>query len=142
MLGSVLLFQLLTQVLEFALVSAMAAEPITDEASYFAARNRPAVLAARVGYTAVAALLSGYMAAKIVEAYEMRHAMVAAGLVTALLISEFTVSEYARFTPVWMRALLILLAGPVMLAGAWVRATAAKADPPPIPPAADEGVQS
>ena len=132
-LGGFVLFQVLTQLLETTLVAVAAAEPIADETAYFAVRNRPALLAARIAYTSVAALLSGYMAAKIAMSSPVRHAMAAAAVVMALLAWEFTGSDYARVTPMWMRIVLIAMTGPMMLAGGWIRASAEELHDPPTP---------
>ena len=42
------------------------------------------------------------------------------------LIWSFTVGEYAAYTPVWTRIALVVLTGPAMVAGAAVRARAAR----------------
>ncbi len=42
------------------------------------------------------------------------------------LIWSFTVGEYAAYTPVWTRIALVALTGPAMVAGAAVRARAAR----------------
>ena len=112
--------------LEFTLVSAAAGGAITDLAGYFEVRNRPAILAAKLVYNSVAAILGGYMTARIAGSREMLHAGVAAAVQTFALIWGFTVGEYAAFTPVWMRVALVLLTGPAMLVGASVRAKAAR----------------
>jgi hypothetical protein len=99
---------------------------------YFAARNEPGMLAAKLVYNTVAGLLGGYMTAKIAGFQEMKHAGAAAAVQTAALIWGFTMSEYAAFTPAWMRIALILITGPAMMVGASVRAHAARiADNPP-----------
>jgi hypothetical protein len=93
---------------------------------YFQVRNRPSILAAGVVYNSIAAVLGGYVVAKIAGVEEMAHARVAAIVQTAALIYGFTVGEYAHFTPVWMRVVLVGLMGPAMLAGASIRARAAR----------------
>jgi hypothetical protein len=123
-LGGILLISLLVEPLEFTLVGAIAGGPVTDIEGYFAVRNRPGFLAAKVVYNTAAALLGGYMVAKIAGHAEMWHAGVAAALQTAALIWGATASEYAPFTPVWMWVVLTLLTGPAMLAGGAVRTRA------------------
>lgn len=124
-LGGVALISLIVEPLEFSLVNAMADEPIADMDAYFRVRNEPAILAAKVVYNTLAAVLGGYITAKIAGVEEMKHAGVAALAQTAALIWGFTVGEYASFTPPWIRVTLVLVTGPAMMAGAKIRATAA-----------------
>jgi hypothetical protein len=56
----------------------------------------------------------------------MKHGALAAAVQTTALIWGFTAGEFASFTPVWMRIALVVVTGPAMLAGAWVRAQAAQ----------------
>lgn len=133
MLGGIGLVSLVTEALEFTLVRAVAGGPIPDMTAYFVVRNRPAILAAKLVYTSLAALLGGYMTAKVAASREMTHAVVAAVIQTVALVWGFTASEYAPFTPVWMRVALVLLTGPAMVVGGAVRATAgAAAGEPPV----------
>ena len=125
-LGGIGLVSLVTQLLEFTLVGAAAGGQLTDMAHYFEVRNRPSILAAGLVYNTVAAVLGGYVTAKIAGQHEMAHARIAALVLTASLIYGFTAGEYARFTPGWMRVALIMLTGPAMLAGAMVRERAAR----------------
>ena len=124
-LGSIGLTSLVSEALEFTLVTAAAGGAIADLAGYFEVRNRPAILAAKLVYNSVAAILGGYITAKVAGSREMLHAGAAAALQTFALIWGFTMGEYAAFTPVWMRVALVLLTGPAMLVGASVRAKAA-----------------
>lgn len=123
-LGGVLLISVVVEVLEFTLVNARAGGAIRDMPGYFAVRNQPMMLAAKLGYNTFAAVLGGYMTAKVAGHQEMLHGVVAALLQTAALIWGFTAGEYAAFTPVWMRVALVLLTGPAMMAGALIRARA------------------
>lgn len=123
-LGGLGLTSVLGEVLEFALVSAAAGGPIADLSGYFAVRNRPAILLAALASRMVAALLGGYMTAKVAGRREMPHALAAAGIQTAALSWGFTAGEFAAFTPVWMRVAVVLTTGPAMLAGAAVRRAA------------------
>ncbi len=117
---------IVVETLEFTLVNAVAGGGITDMAGYFAVRNQPAILGAKLVYNSLAAVLGGYMTAKVAGQREMLHAGVAALAQTAALIWGFTAGEYAAFTPAWMRIALVLLTGPAMLAGASIRARAAR----------------
>lgn len=123
-LGGIGLISLIVEPLEFTLVNAMAGGQVTDMAGYFAVRNQPGILAAKVVYHTLASVLGGYMTAKIAGVHEMRHAAVAALVQTAALIYGFTAGEYASSTPVWMRVTLVLVMGPAMMVGAKIRASA------------------
>jgi hypothetical protein len=125
-LGGIGLTSLASEALEFTLVNAAAGGTIADMAGYFAVRNQPAVLGAKLVYNPLAAVLGGYMTAKIAGGRELLHAGVAALAQTAALIWGFTVGEYAELTPVWMRIALVLVTGPAMVAGASIRARAAR----------------
>ncbi len=123
MTGGVLLFMVVSELLETTLVSAMADVPPADLTAYFAVRNRPAILGAKVVYNALAAILGGYLTAKIVDRNELRFAGVAAAVQTAAFAWGF-MGEYASFTPVWMRWVLVLTTPPAMLLGAHIRGKA------------------
>jgi hypothetical protein len=120
------IFRLVVALLETVLVGAAANGPVTNEAEYFAVRNRPGMLFAALGYNCVAAFLAGYVVARIAGGREMMLAGLAAAVQTIVLIWAFTAGEYAGYTPVWTRIALVLLIGPAMLAGAAIRARAAK----------------
>jgi hypothetical protein len=119
-MGGVLLFTVVSELLETTLVSAMADVPPSGLTAYFAVRNRPALLGAKVVYNALAAILGGYLTAKIVDRHELRFAGVAAAVQTAAFVWGFT-GVYASFTPIWMRWVLLLTTPPAMLLGALVR---------------------
>jgi len=63
-LGGIGLASLVVEALEFTLVNAVAGGTIADMAGYFAVRNQPAVLGAKLVYNTLAAVLGGYMTAK------------------------------------------------------------------------------
>lgn len=119
-LGALVLFSAVSQLLEYTLVSASAGDSVKDMASYLAALSRTPLLAAKAAGTVMAALLAGYMAAKIAQAREMMFAAIAAAAETCSLVYGFTMGEYVVL-PLWIRALLVLTTGPAMMAGAWVR---------------------
>lgn len=125
-MGGIGLISIVVEVLEFALVNAVSGGTITDMQGYFAVRNQPAVLTAKIGYNSLASVLGGYLAARVAGRREMLHGGAAAAIQTAALVWGFTAGEYAGFTPVWMRIVLVLLTGPAMLAGASIRARAAR----------------
>jgi hypothetical protein len=124
------IYRLVVALLETVLVGAAANGPVTNEAEFFAVRNRPALLAASLGYNCVAAFLAGYVVARIAGAREMMLTALTAALQTALLIWAFTAGEYADYTPVWTRIALVVLTAPAMMGGAAIRARAAKLESP------------
>ncbi len=122
------LISLVVEPLEFTLVKAVAGGEVNDMAGYFAIRNQPGILAAKLVYNTLAAILGGYLTAKVAQTNEMRHAAIAAAAQTLSFIWGFTVGEFAAFTPVWMRVALVVLTGPAMLLGGSIRARAAASD--------------
>ena len=123
-LGGLGLFALVTETLEFTLVTAAAGGSISDMPAYFAVRNRPVILAAKLLYNTLAAILAGYMTAKIAGRRELLHGAVVVIVQTIALVWGFTAGEYASFTPIWMRVALVLTTGPAMVLGASIRARA------------------
>ena len=123
-LAGMAVISIVVETLEFTLVNALSGGAIADMAEYFAVRNRPGVLAAKVAYTTLAAVLGGYVTAKVAGAAEMKYASVAASLQTFALIYGMNASEYGPFTPTWTWIALIVLTGPAILLGAAVRAQA------------------
>jgi len=119
-LGALVLFSAVTQVLEYTLVSASGGDTVKDMASYMAVLNRTPLLAAKAVGTVMAALLAGYMTARIAQAREVMFAGIAAAAETCSLVYGFTMGEYVAL-PLWFRALLVLRTGPAMIAGAWIR---------------------
>jgi hypothetical protein len=122
LIGAVIL-GFIDQTLERVLVSALAATPPTDEASYLAVRNRPVVLAITLITHALAATLAGYILAKIAGLYEVRHAIAAAALLAVLYVFAF-MSENVMLPPVWVRLAMLIVTPPALIAGASIRAQA------------------
>ena len=123
-LGGIAVVSLVVETLEFTLVTAVSGGSITDMSEYFAVRNRPTILTAKLVYNTLAAVLGGYLTAKIAGTRELIHTGVAAVIQTVALIWGFTAGEYASFTPAWTRIALVLLTGPAMMAGGMIRAKA------------------
>ena len=127
-MGGLVLYMVVSEVLETAIVAATSEVRPTDIASYYAARNRPAILGAKLAYNSLTALLSGYMTARVAGEREMYYGKMTALVQTVELAWRFLAGEYAGFTPGWMRAFLVLATGPAMLAGASIRARARAAE--------------
>jgi hypothetical protein len=122
-LAGVMLLGFIDQTLERTLVSAIADAPPTDEASYLAVRNRPLVLVVTLVAHGFAAMLAGYILAKIAGAYETRHAIAAAAVLTVAYAFAF-LSDNAMLPPVWVRVAILFVTPAALLAGATVRAQA------------------
>jgi ABC-type uncharacterized transport system permease subunit len=120
-MGGVLLYSVLDQVLETTLVRAMAAGPVGDMAAYFAVRNQPLVLVVKVIFSALMAVLAGYLSAKIAGAEEIQHGLATAAIQTASMVWGYTVGEFASSTPLWARIVLVLTTAPIMIGGAAIR---------------------
>jgi hypothetical protein len=119
-LGALVLFSALSQLLEYTLVSASGGDTVKDMASYLAALNRTPILAIKAVANVMVALLAGYMTARIAQAHEVMFAGIAAAAETCSLVYGFTMGEYAVL-PIWIRVLLVVTTGPAMMAGAWIR---------------------
>lgn len=125
-LAGIGVISIVIRALELTLLNALASGPIEGVADYFAVQNQPGVLAAKLAYTAGAALLGGYIAAKVASRRELAHGIVVAAIETAVFAWGFTHGEFASYTPAWVRAALVVLTGPAIVAGAAIRARAAR----------------
>jgi hypothetical protein len=138
-MGGLVLYMVVAEVLETSLVAATTDVRPADVASYYAARNRPTILGAKLAYNTLTAVWSGYMTARLAGEREKYYGGMAALVETVELTWRFLAGEYAGFTPAWMRAFLVLTTGPAMMAGASIRGrarTAQDADAePPVGPA-------
>ena len=133
-MGGLVLYLVVSEVLETALVGATtdAARPISPATTPRA--TRPAILGAKLAYNSLTALWSGYMTAKVAGEREMYYGSMAAFVQTAELAWRFLMDENAGFTPVWMRAFLVLSTGPAMLLGASIRGRARAAQDEAVEP--------
>jgi len=104
-----------TELVEFALVTIANRGVVTDPEPYFAVRNRPTILAAKIFYNAGFALLGGYVASRIGRA--TGPVWILAALQTAFLAWGAFAMEMGAFTPMWMWLALIALTGPAIVAG-------------------------
>lgn len=118
-LGALVLFSAMTQLLEYTLVNASGGDTIKDMPSYLAALNHPPLLAAKAAGTLMVAVLTGYLTARIAQTREIMFAGLAAAAETCSMVYGFTMGEYAAL-PLWIRVLLVAITGPAMMAGAWI----------------------
>ena len=121
--AGVMLLGFMDQTLERTLVSAVADAPPADADAYLAVRNRPMILGITLVTHGLAATLAGYILAKIAGDYEVRHAIAAAVAMTIMYIAAF-VSGNVMLPPTWVRAVLLIITPPALIAGATVRAEA------------------
>jgi hypothetical protein len=122
-LAAMLLLGFVDQTLEQTLVMALADSPVKDEAAYVAVRNRPTVLAVLLATHGVAALLTGYVLAKLAGSHEVQHAAATAALVTLLLVAA-SLAPNVLVPPVWVRVAMGVITPPALIAGAYIRGQA------------------
>jgi len=121
--GGVLLLGFMDSTLERTLVGVIGQGTPATDAAYVAVRNRPMVLALTLATHALSSALAGYIIAKIAGAYEVRHALAAAVLLTAGYASTFVIDN-AMLPPGWFRLAMLIVTPPVLAAGAHIRAEA------------------
>lgn len=119
-LGALVLFSGLSQVLEYTLVRTAGGDSLTSMAAYMAILNRPSMLAIKLAINVAVAVLTGYMCARIAGSREMLFAALTAAAESCTLAWGLTTGEYAVL-PLAVRILLVATAGPGILAGAWIR---------------------
>lgn len=110
-----------TQALETVLVRAAAGDAFQDLDAFLVAANQPGMLAAKLVYSGLMAVLGGYLVAKVASTAPMAHAVFAAGLLAAANFSGYMTDELAAFTPVAIRAALVVVMSGALLVGATVR---------------------
>lgn len=123
-IGALAVTRLLVQPLEITLVNALAQQPLKTPGDFASVLNSPLMMAARLFYTGVAAILGGYVAARIASQDPMRYTMVAAAFQAIVLIWGFA-AGYALPTPIWMRLALVVVSTIGILAGGAVRSAVA-----------------
>jgi hypothetical protein len=129
-LGGMVIVYFLSGILEGPLVAWLASRRPTTMEELMAARNEQAVLLGRLGITAAVGLLAGYLVAKIAGHYELAHAAVSAALQAFMLLRGFAADPAAAAVPTPMRVAFVAVTVAAMLAGAAIRARAARLTPP------------
>ena len=71
----------------------------------------------------VAAVLAGYLIGRVAGAQEVRHALAAAAVLTAAYLAG-VLSDNPALPPMSVRVALLVMTGPAIVAGAWIRAQA------------------
>ena len=116
-LAGLLLISVVVESLEFALVALVNGGVTTDPNSYMAIRNRPAFLAAKLGYNTAAALVGGWVCAWLARRDPITHGMVLAAIQTVAFGWAVTTPPVRQSTPDWMWASLIVVTFAAIVAG-------------------------
>ncbi len=124
--AGILLAYGLPWVLERVLVESTAGRNLYTAGDYYLVRNTAGIIAARLFMGLFLGVLAGHVAARIAKEDMVRTVAISAAGLTVMLVSEFTVGEFAWGTPIWMRVALVLITGPAMVLGAYARAAAAE----------------
>ncbi len=103
---------------EILLVSALHGGMVSDETTYWSVRNRPAVLGLKLVYNTLAAVVGGYLCARIAGRAHLAHGAVLAGIQLVLFVWGMTASEFAGTTPAWVWITLCVTMTAGILAGA------------------------
>jgi hypothetical protein len=125
-LGGMVLMYFLAEILEPPLVAWLAAQRPASMDEYLAARNAQPVLIGRLMLTGITGILAGYVVAKIAGQYEVAHAAVSAALQSFMLLRAFGADPAGAAASISMRAAFVAVTIAAMLAGAAVRARAAR----------------
>jgi hypothetical protein len=129
-LGGMVLVYFLGGILEGPLVGWLGSERPTTMEQLMAVRNEPAVLAGRIAVAGAVGLLAGYVVAKIAGGHELAHAAVSAALQAFMLLRAFAADPPAAAAPMGMRMAMVAVTAGAMIAGAAIRARAARLAPP------------
>ena len=113
-------------VLERVLVESTAGRNLYTAGDYYMVRNTAGIMAARLIMGFFVSVLAGHTAARIAKDDMVRTVAISASALTVMLISEFTVGEFAWGTPIWMRVALVVITGPAMVLGAYARSAVAQ----------------
>ena len=124
MVVGVVLYRMVTSILETMLVGTNSESRPADYAGYYAILSRPGVATAKLACDSLAAVWAGYMTAKVAGERELTYGLLASLAVMTELAWQHLASELAGATPWWMRTGLLLATVPAMVAGAWVRGRA------------------
>jgi hypothetical protein len=95
--------------IEFALVALASDGMTTNPDAYFAVRNQPLFLAAKLVYNTVAAVAGGFVAALLARRAPIGHGIALAVVQTAAFAWALATPEIRQTTPTWMWASLIAL---------------------------------
>lgn len=125
-LGGVVIIYFLSGILEGPLVGRLASVRPTTIEELIVVRNEPAVLIGRLAITGFVGLLAGYVLAKIAGEHELPHAAASAVLQAFMVMRGFATDPGAAAVSLEMRLAFVVVAAAAMLAGAAIRARAAR----------------
>jgi hypothetical protein len=117
-LVGLVLISLIVEPLEFGLVAAVNGGVTTDPDTYIRVRNGPAFLAAKVVYNTAAAIVGGWVTARLARRAPMAHGLVLAVIQKAAFGWAVANPALRRTTPDWMWACLIVLTFAGIMTGA------------------------
>lgn len=127
-IGGLAVTRLLVQPLEITFVNALSGQPVQTASDFAAVLNSPSMMVARVLYTGVAAILGGYVTARIAIHDPVRYTMIAALFQAIVLVVGFA-AGYALPTPLAMQVALVVSSTLGILAGGAVRSAVAALPP-------------
>lgn len=107
--AGLVLISVIVEPLEFGLVTLVNGEVTTDPDIYFRVRNTPAFLATKVVYNTAAAIVGGWVAARLAPRAPMAHGLVLAVIQTVAFGWALVTPALRRSTPDWMWACLIVV---------------------------------
>ena len=128
--AGLVLISVIVEPLEFGLVTLANGEVTTDPDIYFRVRNTPALLATKVVYNTAAAIVGGWVAARLAPRAPMAHGLVLAVIQTVAFGWAFVTPALRRSTPDWMWACLIVVTFAGIMTGALLQRHRALADKP------------
>jgi hypothetical protein len=126
-LGGMVLMYFLAELLEPPLVAWLASQRPATMAEFLVVRNEQSVVAGRLALTGFTGLLTGYTVGKIAGHHEVAHAGASAALHAFVLLRAFAAAPATAPLPVSTRVAFVAVAVAAMLAGAAIRARAARA---------------
>jgi hypothetical protein len=107
--AGLVLISVLVEALEFGLVTLVNGEVTTDPDIYFRVRNTPAFLATKVVYNTAAAIVGGWVAARLARRAPMAHGLMLAAMQTGAFGWALVTPALRQSTPDWMWACLIVV---------------------------------
>ena len=113
-----ILLSVVVESVEFGLVTIAHGATTTDPVTYFGVRNRAWFLAAKLAYNTAAAVLAGYVTARLAGRARVAHGFALAVVQTAAFAWALANVEMRKWTPDWMWFALMVLTFAGILIGA------------------------
>lgn len=118
LVAGLVVISLFVEALEMALVTLVAGEVVSDPTEYFAIRNRPLFLAAKLLYNTAGAALGGMLVVVVAGRRPLLHATLLAGIQTLAFVWALSTPELRSTGPLWMWLALIPLSVGGIVVGA------------------------